>query len=170
MIFYLWDEAGRPSDTIDCDPSGPLPSRCTPAEPPAPIAGHHVVWRGAWVQEPIPAPDLVAMKDQLRAAVTALRWQRETGGITVGGVHVLTGIEDQNRIAGALIGAAATLDFKAESGWVTLTLAQMQGIAAAITSHVQACFTAERTHHEAIDALPDIPAAQEYDINTGWPE
>ena len=88
----------------------------------------------------------------------------------MGGVRVLTGIEDQNRIASALIGAPATLNFKAESGWVTLTLAELQGIAAAITAHVQACFTAERAHHEAIDALPDVSSVEEYDINTGWPE
>ena len=44
-----------------------------------------------------------------RERATALRWERETGGITVGGVRVLTGIEDQNRIATALIGAALWL-------------------------------------------------------------
>lgn len=168
--FYLWDKDGAPAGTVECDESGPLPARSTPVAPPAPIAVHRVVWRGGWMQEPIPAPDLAAMKDQLREAVTARRWSHETGGITVGGVRVLTGIEDQNRIATALIGAPATLDFKAESGWVTLTLEELQGIAAAITSHVQACFTAERTHHEAIDALNTEQSVQEYDINIGWPE
>ena len=74
-----------------------------------------------------------------------------------------------NRIASALIGAPATLDFKAESGWVTLTLAELQGIAAAITAHVQACFTAERVHHEAIDALETMEAAQAYHVENGWP-
>ena len=172
MIFYLWDEAGRPSGTIDCDPNGPLPSRCTPAEPPAPSAGHHVVWRGTWAQEPEAVPDLDDLKAKLSAQATALRWHHETGGIDIGGVRVLTGIEDQNRIASALIGAPATLDFKAESGWVTLTLAELQGIAAAITAHVQACFTAERVHHEAIDALETLEtlgAAQAYNVEVGWP-
>ena len=118
---------------------------------------------------PAPAVTLDDAKQQLRERATQLRWQHETGGIDIGGVRVLTGIEDQNRIASALIGAPATLDFKAESGWVTLTLAELQGIAAAITAHVQACFTAERAHHEAIDALDTLEAAQAYDVEAGWP-
>lgn len=125
---------------------------------------------GALVPPDSPAPvvTLDDAKRQLRERASALRWQHETGGIDIGGVRVLTGIEDQNRIASALIGAPATLDFKAESGWVTLTLAELQGIAAAITAHVQACFTAERVHHEAIDALDTLEAAQAYDVEAGW--
>lgn len=118
---------------------------------------------------PAPVQTLEEAKQQLRERATALRWQHETGGIDIGGVRVLTGTEDQNRIASALIGAPATLDFKSESGWVTLTLAELQGIAAAITAHVQACFSAERVHHEAIDALETLEEVQEYDIETGWP-
>ncbi|WP_282275182.1 DUF4376 domain-containing protein [Stenotrophomonas sp. PS02297] len=126
---------------------------------------------GALVPPPAPPPaqTLEEAKQQLRERATALRWERETGGITVGGVRVLTGIEDQNRIATALVGAPATLDFKADSGWVTLTLAELQAIAAAITTHVQACFTAERAHHEAIDALPSLAAVAAYDVEAGWP-
>jgi len=113
--------------------------------------------------------DLAEAKQRLRERATALRWEHETGGITVAGVGGLTGVEDQNRIATALIGAPATLDFKAESGWVTLTLAELKGIADAITTHVQACFSAERAHHEAIDALTSLAGAAEYDVEAGWP-
>lgn len=115
------------------------------------------------------AENLAEAKQRLRERATAARWEHETGGITVGGVRVLTGVEDQNRIATALIGAPATLDFKAESGWVTLTLAELQAIAGAITDHVQACFSAERAHHEAIDALLSLDAARSYDVEAGWP-
>lgn len=113
--------------------------------------------------------DLAEAKQRLRERATALRWEHETGGITVAGVRVLTGIEDQNRIATALIGAPATLDFKAESGWVTLTLADLQGIADAITTHVQACFSAERAHHEEIGRISSMEAAKAYDVDAGWP-
>ena len=79
-------------------------------------------------------------------AVSAKRWAVETGGATVG-----TTIDDQNRItsviANAQLAGVASVDFKAQSGWVTLSLTQMQGIAAAIALHVQACFSAERAHH-----------------------
>ena len=118
---------------------------------------------------PAPALTLEELKQQLRERATALRWQHETGGIDIGGGRVLTGIEDQNRIATALIGAPATLDFKAESGWVTLTLAELQGIAAAIAAHVQACFSTERAHHEAIDLLETREDIDTYDVESGWP-
>ncbi|KRG38468.1 hypothetical protein ARC78_15650 [Stenotrophomonas pictorum JCM 9942] len=120
-------------------------------------------------QTPEPVLSLEKLKQQLRERTTALRWERETGGITVGGVRVLTGIEDQNRIATALIGAPATVDFKADSGWVRLTLSELQTIAAAITAHVQRCFSAERAHHEAIDALETPEAALAYDALSNWP-
>lgn len=83
-----------------------------------------------------------------------------------------TTIDDQNRItsviSNAQLAGVASVDFKAQSGWVTLSLTQMQGIAAAIALHVQACFSDERTHHEAIAAASDAELMA-YDINTGWP-
>lgn len=171
--LYRWNLDGTPGGSIECDETGPLPERCTSVPPPDAVPGFRTVWRGAWVQEPETTPDLVVLKANLSAQVTALRWQHETGGLTLGGVHVATGLADQNRIASVLsamqVAQLDGVDFKAESGWVYLTAAELQAVAAAITAHVQACFTAERAHHEAIDALSDVAAAQEYDINTGWP-
>lgn len=120
------------------------------------------------------AQDLADAKSSLKQQATALRWERETGGITLpGGVRVGTSIEDQNRItsviANAQLAGVSTVDFKAATGWATLTLAEVQAIAAAIAAHVQACFSAERVHHEAIDALADLAAVQAYDITAGWP-
>ena len=115
--------------------------------------------------------------DQVRAsllqAVSAKRWEVETGGITLpGGATVGTGIDDQNRItaviANAQLAGVASVDFKAQSGWVTLSLEHMRGIAAAIALHVQACFSAERAHHDAIAAASDAELYG-YDINAGWP-
>ena len=171
--FYLWDETGAPAGAVDCAEDGPLPARCTPTEPPAADAGFRVVWRGEWLQEPLPAPDLAGVKERLRVAGTACRWSHETGGLTLGGVRVATALQDQNRIASVLaamqVAQVDGVDFKADSGWVYLTGAELQGIAAAITAHVQACFSAERAHHEAIDALPDLSAALAYDVREGWP-
>ena len=115
--------------------------------------------------------------DQVRAsllqAVSAKRWAVETGGLTLpGGATVGTTIDDQNRItsviANAQLAGVASVDFKAQSDWVTLSLTHMQGIAAAIALHVQACFSAERAHHEAINAASDAELYG-YDINAGWP-
>lgn len=171
--FYLWDEAGAPAGSVECDENGPLPARCTPTEPPVADASCRVVWRGGWLQEPLPVIDLAAVKEKLRAAATAHRWARETGGMTLGGVRVATALQDQNRLTSVLAGMQVApvegMDFKADSGWVYLTGAELQGIAAAITPYVQACFSAERAHHEAIDALADLSAALAYDVTEGWP-
>ena len=115
--------------------------------------------------------------DQVRAsllqAVSAKRWAVETGGLALpGGAVVGTTIDDQNRItsviANAQLAGVASVDFKAQSGWVTLSLEHMRGIAAAIALHVQACFSAERAHHDAIAAASDAELYS-YDINAGWP-
>lgn len=129
-----------------------------------------------------PEPAQVNPED-MKTAVTAKRWQVETGGITLpAGVHVATGIDDQNRItsviANARLAGLDSVSFKAASGWVTLTLAELEGVAAAIAMHVQACFSAERAHHEAIDALEQLHAddpeglqhaLEAYDTEHGWP-
>lgn len=121
--------------------------------------------------------------ESLRALVTARRWTVETSGITLPtGVRVATGIDDQNRITSVIanmrLANLDTVSFKAISGWVTLTLAELEGVAAAIAAHVQACFTAERAHHEAIDALQQLYAEDDqalqqalegYDLEQGWP-
>ena len=168
-IYYLWNEDGTQAGSVEvADPNGPLPERCTPTPPPSPTAQ----WiAGGWCEPE--APTLEALQAQLKSQASALRWVHETGGITVGGVRVSTGIEDQNRIATVLAAAQVaeltSINFKAESGWVALSLAELQGIAAAITAHVQACFTAERAHHEAIDALESVAQALAYDLTAGWP-
>ena len=137
-------------------------------------AGIGWAWDGETLSAPVvetAAPQTLAeYQAALKQQATELRWQHETGGITVGGTQIATGIEDQNRIASVLVASPAQVDFKSESGWVSLTLAELQAIAAAISAHVQACFTAERTHHTAIDALATVEDAQSYDVTGGWPD
>ena len=115
--------------------------------------------------------------DQVRAdlmdAATSKRWDVMTGGVTLpGGISVGTTIDDQNRvtsvIANAQLAGVESMDFKAQSGWVTLSLDQVRGIAAAVALHVHACYAAERAHHEAIAAASETELMA-YDINTGWP-
>lgn len=122
---------------------------------------------------PTPAQQFQAAKDALKAQATAMRWQCETGGIILNGVRVLTGIEDQNRITTVVANARRSglglVDFKAAGAWVTISVADVEAIACAIALHVQALFTAERAHHEAIDALPDLAAVQVYDVTACWP-
>jgi hypothetical protein len=145
------------------------------------IAQAPVEQGGAWVQgwslmeleSGEIAQRLGAARAALAEAATERRWAVETGGITVGDAQVATGLEDQNRItsviANAQLAGVERVDFKAASGWVSLTIAELQAVAGAIALHVQACFAAERVHHEAIAALPNLAAARAYDVNAGWP-
>lgn len=119
------------------------------------------------------AQELAGAKAALKGRATALRWQHETGGITLpGGIQIATGTGDQNRIttviANAKLAGVTSVDFKAASGWVTLTIEQVEGIAAAIALHVQACFSTERKHHEDIDSA-SFEDLQSYSIGGGWP-
>src|SRR5690606_28166769 len=92
------------------------------------------------------------------------------------GTAVGTTIDDQNRITSVVANAelagltdADEVDFKAASGWVRITIAQVRGIAGAIGQFVQACYSAERAHHEAIAALETAEQIAQYDVTAGWP-
>ncbi len=118
-------------------------------------------------------PTAQEKREALKAAATAKRWACETGGITLpSGARVRTAIEDQNRIASVIataqLAGVTEVDFKGEDGWLTLPISDVQQIAAAVGLHVQACFSAERAHHAAIDAL-DAEDLDDYDVSTAWP-
>lgn len=127
---------------------------------------------GQLKKAPTAVEQLQAVKDNLKASVTAKRWEVETGGIVIDGMRLLTGTEDQNRITAVVANARRAgideVDFKAGSGWVRISVGAVEQVATAIARHVQASFTAERAHHEAIDALSDLAAVAAYDISQGW--
>ena len=123
--------------------------------------------------QPIEVP-LDVRKEQRKEMVTAHRWLIETDCLTLpDGTRVLTGIEDQNRIATSIQGmrdaGLTSVDFKAASGWVTLTLDQLVAVSTAIVRHVEACFSRERELHEAIEAAETEEALMGIDIHAGWP-
>ena len=122
---------------------------------------------------PTAAEQLQAAKDALKAKVTARRWEYETGGVVIDGMRVLTGVDDQNRITAVVANARRAglqvVDFKGADGWASIGVDQVEAIASAIACHVQASFTAERAHHETIDALADLAALQAYEVEQGWP-
>lgn len=94
----------------------------------------------------------------LHAHAAHLRWQRETGGIVVGGLAVPTDEHTRNVLTAAYIKASASpsysiADWKTAPGtYVTLDAATITSIANAVEAHVQACFSANRVVDEAIDA------------------
>ena len=128
-----------------------------------------------YVQDFIVTPrDLSTAKNAMKARITARRWEAETGGVTVEGFgRILTGIDDQNRIASALQGTAsagiAEVDFKGADGWIRLSREMLANVAGIIAGHVQACFSRERTLHETVDAAETVDALATLDIESGWP-
>ena len=101
-----------------------------------------------WSPEPVPV-DLYAYAASKRYAV-------ETGGITVGGMHVMTDRASQSLITGAYNYVQANPDvlvkFKTAAGFVEVTATQMTAIANAVGAHVQAAFAAEGEINQQIIA------------------
>ena len=89
-----------------------------------------------------------AAQAALQAYAAAVRYTKETGGITVSGHTVATDRGSQSLITGAAAllqadPAIETVNFKAESGFVVLARADFIALAQAVGAYVQACFTAE---------------------------
>ena len=84
------------------------------------------------------------------------RWQIETGGITVDGIAVDTSRDSQSMTANAhsylLNSGLMSVEFKATSGWITLSADQVKAVALAIGAHVQACFSMEKLISDKISA------------------
>jgi len=104
--------------------------------------------------------------------IAAYRYQKETAGITLSGIAIETNRESQALINGAWsfsqLNPAVLIDWKAESGWIQIDAATIAAIAGAVATHVQACFSTERIHAEAIAALETSEAVAAYDISTLW--
>jgi hypothetical protein len=102
------------------------------------------------------------------AALAAYRYAKETGGITVSGSIIKTDRESQSLIAGAKIysdlNPDVLIDWKAESGWVQINRAAILAISQAVAAHVQACFSREKVHSEAISALATKEEIESYDF------
>jgi len=123
--------------------------------------------------EPPPRTAVQARAEKL-AALAARRYAVETGGITVGGINVATDRESQAMLTGAWVRMQKApdlwVDWKGDDGWSRIDKATVDVLAAAVGDHVQACFTAERVHAEAVIALPDdVAIIDGYDFSQGWP-
>jgi len=163
-------ESGLSYVMVDSHPEGYVRDGVVVPYPPRPGEAHVFDFvTDTWVDP----RTLEQRKDAMRALVAQWRWEAETGGITMpNGMRVLTGRADRDNITSLILTAEAAgiaaVDFKAANGWVHLTLEEVQEVARAIALHVQACFSAERAHDEAMKDLTEAEI-DAYDLATLWP-
>jgi hypothetical protein len=124
----------------------------------------------AWVDPRTPED----RREALRGQVAERRWALETGGLVLpDGLRVSTKRSDRDALTALLVKAERAgieaVDFKFDSGWARMSLAELDTVARLTELHVQACFSSERAHHEAIAALETEAQFDAYDCNAGWP-
>ena len=110
-------------------------------------------------------------KAALKAYAANVRWKHEASGVTISGMPVSTDRESQALITGAVVWSqlnpSGTRKWKTGVGFVSLTAQQIQAIANAVATHVQACFDLEGELVEEIDA-GTITTTAEID-GAAWP-
>jgi hypothetical protein len=127
-------------------------------------------WRETWIVTTIPVAELQQTK---LSELAALRYQHETAGITMNGMTIETDRESQALITGAwaaaVINPSVLIDWKGVNGWVQINSTTILLIALDVANHVQACFSTERLHSEAIAALETAELVLAYDLSLNWP-
>ncbi|MBF5003372.1 DUF4376 domain-containing protein [Diaphorobacter caeni] len=132
---------------------------------------------GRWVREShiidLRSPqNLQQLKERLKDEIARVRYDKETGGVTVAGARVLTDRESQSTITGAHSRAMADpetmIEWKAQNGFVTLGAAEIMQFGTAVFNHVQSCFARERVLCELVDVTGNVPALMAIDIHAGW--
>ncbi len=100
----------------------------------------------------------------LKAYAARARYNRETGGTTLGGAAIASDRASQAMVTGAYVQAQGDANFSTQwkqpdGSFVTLTAAQIMAIGQAVLTHVSACFAAEAQAVAAIDAGTATTAA-----------
>ena len=128
-----------------------------------------------WVvtDKTIDATLLTELRTFAKAKITQKRKETEVGGLLFpNGVSIKTSKDDQDRILSVIINAERNgieeIDFKADSGWVKISVFALRQIAKELTFFVQHCFNAEKMNHEAIDLLTDPVAIVNYSNDLSW--
>lgn len=101
-------------------------------------------------------PSLPELKAQKKAAIAAMRYEREIAGVEVNGILIDTGRDSQALITGAALAAMLdddySLNWKTEAGFIHLTAPQIIAVAQAVRAHVQSCFDKEGELVALVDA------------------
>ena len=111
-------------------------------------------------------------KQRKLSELAALRFQKETAGITLNGSVIRTDRESQGMVTGAyctsLLNPAVLINFKGANGWIQIDATEIAGISSAVSSYVQSCFTNEKVLTLLIEAATTVSDVQAIDLTTGW--
>lgn len=97
------------------------------------------------------------------------RWQKETGGLTLTtGPRIRTDRISQSQMTSTLTALAEQMvpepvQWKAESGWVSMTRVQLKAAATEVANHVSKCFQAEEMVALDIEEDPTIDVEAAFD-------
>lgn len=95
---------------------------------------------GTFTPPEVPAVDLSDYAGRIR-------FEKETGGVVIGGMAIATDRASQNMLTGAVLRAQmdsnVTVKWKTVTGFVELSAAQIVAIGTAVGNHVEACFAKE---------------------------
>ena len=121
----------------------------------------------------IDATLLTELRAFAKDKITQKRKETEVGGLLFpNGVSVKTSKDDQDRILSVIINAERNgieeIDFKADSGWVKISIFALKQLAKELTFFVQHCFNVEKMNHEAIELLTDPVAIVNYSNDLSW--
>lgn len=122
-------------------------------------------WQNSQVVEYVPPTVPV----DLVAYAAAKRWEKENGGINVGGAQIATDDRSKVMISGARVAAENDPDFStewkaADGSFVTVNAAMIVAISDAMLAHVSNCFALEtrvlaQIEAETITTTEEIDAA-----------
>lgn len=125
-----------------------------------------------------PEPTLQERRDILIPRIEQMRWDKEVGGMTFGGVPIPTDDRAKTLIMGARTaaveqGEAYSDEWKISPGvYVPLDAAAAIALGDALLAHIRACFAREKALIQAVlDANTHAAMDEaEDEIETGWPE
>lgn len=110
------------------------------------------------------------IKKALTKDLANIRWLRETGGVELPGVcRLFTDRESRSLIGDCLSsfknGFITNCKFKSASGWVDITIAEIEIIARFIAQFVNDCFIAESITSNKISNMENIDELLAFDVN-----
>lgn len=112
--------------------------------------------------------EVLRLRDPL-AHLADYRWRKETGGLDLTtGIRVRTDRVSQSQMTSTLTALAEGMvqepvQWKAESGWVTWTRADLKQAATEVAEHVRKCFAAEEAVALEVAGDPTIDVEAAFD-------